>query len=231
MSGCAYYTALHLIGKLALASRLLRPKAPSMPAMEVRAIPLVQRAADGEAAALEDVPFDYAQDAGVDHRRFHVLMAEQLLDGADVVVVLKQVGGKAMAEGVGTDGLGDANGFGGSVDGALDAALVQVVATHGVRTRVHREAVGGEDVLPDPFAAGVGVFAVQGVGQINGAQVFGEILVMEALDALQMLLEGCNQAVGQHRDVVLLAFTIAHSDRAIGKVAVPSLHQGNPGLS
>ncbi|MDO9128841.1 MAG: hypothetical protein Q7U34_03145 [Anaerolineales bacterium] len=50
----------------------------------------VEGAFDGEAAAVEDVPFDYpfvpqgmAQDRGVDHGGFHILVAEQFLDGAD----------------------------------------------------------------------------------------------------------------------------------------------------
>ena len=41
---------------------------------------LVQGAADGQAAALEDV--------GVDHGGFDILVAEQFLDGADVVATL-----------------------------------------------------------------------------------------------------------------------------------------------
>jgi hypothetical protein len=32
----------------------------------------IQRAAHGQAAAIEDVPFGYAQDKGVDHGGFHV---------------------------------------------------------------------------------------------------------------------------------------------------------------
>ncbi len=41
----------------------------------------VQRTADGEAAAVEHV--------GVDHRGADVLMAEQLLDRADIVAVFE----------------------------------------------------------------------------------------------------------------------------------------------
>jgi len=41
---------------------------------------------------------------GVDHGGAHILVAEQFLDGADVVAILEEVGGKRMAEGVGTDG-------------------------------------------------------------------------------------------------------------------------------
>jgi hypothetical protein len=47
------------------------------------------------------------QDVGVDHRGGDVLVAEELLDGADVVVVLEEVRGEAVAQSVGRDGLGD----------------------------------------------------------------------------------------------------------------------------
>ena len=45
----------------------------------------IQGAFNGQAAAVKDV--------GVDHGGLDVLVAEQLLDGADVVAALEQVGG------------------------------------------------------------------------------------------------------------------------------------------
>ena len=48
------------------------------------------------------------QDMRVDHRRAHVGMAQQLLDGADVVAVRQQLRRKRMPEGVTADVLGDA---------------------------------------------------------------------------------------------------------------------------
>ena len=59
----------------------------------------VERAADAERTGLEDV--------GVDHRRAHVIVAEQLLDGADIVAGLEEVGREAMAQRVATGGLED----------------------------------------------------------------------------------------------------------------------------
>jgi hypothetical protein len=38
----------------------------------------------------------------VDHRRAHVAVSEQLLDGANIITVLEQVCGEAVAEGVAT---------------------------------------------------------------------------------------------------------------------------------
>lgn len=39
----------------------------------------------------------------VNHGRPHIAVAKELLDGADVVVRLKQMRGKAVAEGIGRD--------------------------------------------------------------------------------------------------------------------------------
>lgn len=50
------------------------------------------------AAALEDM--------GVEHRGVHVLVAEEFLDGADVVASRQEVGGEGVAEGVGVTRLG-----------------------------------------------------------------------------------------------------------------------------
>src|SRR5450759_905083 len=71
---------------------------------------LVQGAADGQASPVEDV--------GIDHGRFDVLVAQKFLDGADVVVVLQEVGSKAVAQGVGCGSIADSfhlTGFGSSV--------------------------------------------------------------------------------------------------------------------
>jgi hypothetical protein len=54
----------------------------------------VEGAADGSCAAVEDV--------GVNHRGGDVVVAEELLDGADVVTGLEEMGGKGMSERVGS---------------------------------------------------------------------------------------------------------------------------------
>ena len=107
----------------------------------------VERAADGQAAALQDV--------GVDHGGLDVLVAEELLDRADVVVVLQQVGGEGVAEGVAGHALVEAGGTWRLTDSALQAAFVEVMAPRLAGAGVSRELRGGEDVLPDPFAGRV----------------------------------------------------------------------------
>ena len=58
----------------------------------IKAAGLVEGAADGEWAAVEDV--------GVDHGGGHVAVAQKLLDSSNVVARLEEVGGEAVPEGV-----------------------------------------------------------------------------------------------------------------------------------
>ena len=88
----------------------------------------VKRGFDGEAAALEDV--------GVDHGGFDILVAEQFLDGADVVAILQKVGGEAVTEGMRGDGLVYFGEAGGLSDGLLENAWVGVVAHGFLRDRI-----------------------------------------------------------------------------------------------
>ena len=60
---------------------------------------IVQRAADGGLSLAEEV--------GVNHRRPHVSVAEELLHEADVVAAFEQVDGKGVAQGLWGDTLGD----------------------------------------------------------------------------------------------------------------------------
>ena len=46
-------------------------------------------------------------EVGIDHGGFDVFVAEEFLDGADVVAALEEVGGEGVAEGVATDALRD----------------------------------------------------------------------------------------------------------------------------
>jgi hypothetical protein len=68
----------------------------------------IKRAANTKPALVEDM--------GVNHGGFDIFMTEQFLDGADVVAVLEQVGGKTMAESVTTHGFVNF----GAADGLLE---------------------------------------------------------------------------------------------------------------
>lgn len=142
----------------------------------------IQRAANGHRADLEHV--------GVDHGGLDVFMAEQILDGADVVTGFEQVGGEAVAQSVAGGAFFEAGQFGGAADGFLDGAGAEVVAAGDACAGIDRKAWGGEDVLPDPFPVGAGVFAMQRVGQVDGAEPLAQVTFVDALGAPQVGLEG-----------------------------------------
>ena len=73
----------------------------------------------------------------------------------------------------------DVGGLAGAADRLLQAAFVHVVAANGVAAGVDREPFGGEDILPAPLGGGMGIFAAQGVGQIDCAMTLGQVLVVQ----------------------------------------------------
>ena len=84
---------------------------PSLHLLKFRGCLSIQRAFDRQSAALEDV--------GVDHGGTDIFMAEEFLNGADVVPVLEEMGGEGMAKGVAGDALLDFGFGGGFLDGSL----------------------------------------------------------------------------------------------------------------
>jgi hypothetical protein len=65
---------------------------------------------------------------GIDHGRAEVLVAEQFLNGTDIVAGFEEVGGEAVAEGMTAGGFRDAGGADCGGDGALQGVLVDVVS-------------------------------------------------------------------------------------------------------
>lgn len=66
----------------------------------------------------------------VDHCGLYIAVAEELLDGADVVACRKQVRGEAMAQGVRTDRLCQSSGGGRALYRTLYDVRPEVVAAH-----------------------------------------------------------------------------------------------------
>ena len=64
----------------------------------------------------------------VDHRGAHILVAEQLLNGAYVITTLQQMCGEGMPQSVATCLLGDSCPSPSFPHGALDQRLVQMMA-------------------------------------------------------------------------------------------------------
>src|SRR3954469_11742598 len=89
------------------------------------------------------------QDVGVDGRP-DVFVAEEFLDGADVVADLEQVSREAVPQRMNCGVLGDPGGSCGELEFALDDGLVHVVAAPLPGDAVDVVAAGGKDPLPGP---------------------------------------------------------------------------------
>ena len=158
---------------------------------------------------------------GVDHGGLYILVSEEFLNCADVVAALQEMGGEGMTEGVATDWfVCDTGQAGGGVHGFLKAAFIGMVAAHHIGAWVDGDAFGREDVLPGPFARGVGVFLFKGIGQIDGSVPILDILLVDLLNAGKMFFQGEDEALGKHGNAVFLPFTIAGNQAVLFEVDV-----------
>src|SRR6266545_4762194 len=116
-------------------------------------------------------------------------MAEQLLNGADVVAIFKQMRCETMPKSMATGCLHHACALDGSLDGPLQAILSNVVATDRARARIFRALGGRKDILPAPVSCGVGILAGQRVRQMNRTIPQGYVGGMQMAGRTQLRLE------------------------------------------
>ncbi len=109
-------------------------------------------------------------------------MAQELLNGADIVPVFEQVGRELVAERVAVDRLLDVGVAHRLSEGPLDDALVQVMTPLDLRPRVDT-AFGREEPLPAPVPLGRGVFFRDSVRNVNGAETVSQVPLMKPPDA------------------------------------------------
>jgi hypothetical protein len=113
----------------------------------------VGRAPDAEPTSVEKV--------GVDHRRADIRVAEQLLNGSNVIAVLEQVGRKRMTEGVAADSLRDPGEPDGCGHGALNDGLVQMVPRRRTKSPIAADTPGRKQELPDPVGSRVRILPIE----------------------------------------------------------------------
>jgi hypothetical protein len=169
----------------------------------------------------------------VNHGGLHVLVAEQFLDGANVVTILEEMRGKTVPEGVGRDGLVDSRKLGGAFDSFLQAGFVEMVALFEAGNGICGKVGGGECILPGPFTVGVWVFLFEGIWQIYCAIAVENVFFVHRLDLFEMQAQGFEQTIGEHGDAIVFALAIANDDLVVGEVKVfdpqavgPSRHRG-----
>jgi hypothetical protein len=105
----------------------------------------------------------FVQDVSVDHRRVNIFVAEQLLDGSDVVAGFEQMGCEGVPEGVAADVFDDSGFSHCFLHCSLEDRFVNVMSPLLAGLRVFPAVFLREDPLPAPFSGSVRVFAVEGV--------------------------------------------------------------------
>ncbi len=94
----------------------------------------------------------------------------------------------------------------------LDQRLIHVMSALFPSRRVPPAALLRKHELPAPLPIGIWVFTGQCVWQFDSAIAIGEILPVESLDPAETFLQGANDCLWQHRDPVLVPFSLTNGD-------------------
>ncbi len=139
-------------------------------------------------------------------------MAEEALDGLEVVVGEEQVAGEGVTEGMRGNALGDGGLGGGVFDGSLDVGLMEVIAAVLAKGRNEGECGGREEPLPYEFFGGVLVLLLELARQERARKVCGKVLSMEAANEVELLADFGQGAGGERDGAVLLAFAVVDGE-------------------
>jgi len=101
------------------------------------------------------------QNVSIDHRRAHILVTQQFLNGADVVTVFEQVGCKRVPECVRCCRLDDTRLADRLFDSSLDHRFVEMVPPSLAGLPVDITTGRRKDPLPRPFSPRVGILALE----------------------------------------------------------------------
>lgn len=125
-----------------------------------------------------------------------------------------------MAEGVGSDAFFYFCGFCGGSNGSLEGGFVDVMTTSDACFSFGVECWCGKDELPYPFFMGGWVFFVEREGHLNRAKTGGEVFFVDSFCLDEVFTHGGNDAIGEHGDAVVSAFSIINNDAVIFKIYV-----------
>jgi hypothetical protein len=147
-------------------------------------------------------------------------MPQQLLHRADIIASLKQMRREAMTKGVAAPWLGDFCRAHSPFDGILQRLFVDVMPAFCAGAWVNRASASGKDILPAPRTACRGVFSFKRKRQIDHAEAFREVLLVQDLHLLQLPFQGLCKGLRQHRHAIFLALPIADEGLTIFQVDI-----------
>ena len=94
-----------------------------------------------------------------------------------------------MPKAVDIDRFGDTNQAYSSLDGFLETVFMDVVPSDFTCSRIFGQALCGKYVLPSPFEAGLRIFSLQSIGQIDTSLTVGHIVLMHQIHPFQILFQ------------------------------------------
>lgn len=195
----------HLVGEKHASRTALSHNAPE-PSQSV------QRAVDPTPSPVQNV--------GVDHGGLEARMAQELLDGPDVVAAHQQMGREGVPQGVHGRRFGQACLQDGCPKGPLDLALAQMIAPDPAALGIYGSFRRREDVLPSPFALRSRIFGRERIGQMDPPVALFEVLPMKLAHPSEVVPQGRRKGGRQHGGPVFSSFPIAHGDLVLAEVDV-----------
>jgi len=156
----------------------------------------------------------------VDHGGLDISVAQQFLDGADIIAIFQQVGSEAVPEGMGCDVFGQAGLAGSRPDCTPYAGRVEMVPPAGTCAGISGGLGSREKILPAPIARRGGILAGQPAGQFHCAIAFREGVLVGQPDSPDVSFEGRKDSLGKQRAAVLTPLTGADSDLPAIKIQV-----------
>ena len=157
---------------------------------------------------------------GIDHCGANVGVAQQLLDGPNVVTFVQQVGCKRVAETVAATCLGNPGLTDCRLYDPLNGRLIDMVAGEDFRDGIFASSCGGEDELPIPLSGGIRKLCSERVGKNSFAESFLNVFLMDGVDFLEMELQSFLYCDGEDGRAVFVSFAASDHDPVLGEVDV-----------
>src|SRR5262249_14650912 len=147
-------------------------------------------------------------------------MSQQLLDAPNIIPVFEQMRSKTMPKGVTTGRFRNFRRADCIPNCILQISLAYMVPAFLSTAWIHGDSLRRKNILPSPFARGLGILAMQGCGQINCAAAANKILSMQLFDSSKMCLNRTYQPLGKNGDSFAQAFSFSNHDLPVAKIDV-----------
>lgn len=167
-----------------------------------------------------DAPPAAVQHVRINHRGANIVVAQQLLDGANIVATGQQMRGEGVTKRMTRNALRQACFSNGLFDRPLNQRFIDVMTPLVSRLGVPPAALLRKDELPPPFPIGVRVLAGQRVRQLDAAISVRHVLPVNRLDSVKVFLQGSNHSLRQHGHPVFIPLAFADRDLAALEVEI-----------